>query len=373
MEKLIFKKIIKDITKFFLLITLSVGLIVWIIQAVNFLDFVSEDGHSFVVYFNYTILNLPKIFSRILPFLFCLSIFYILGKYEANNELLIFWNFGIKKIRFINVLLQYSFFFLIIQIFMTTIIVPMSQDKARSYIRNSNIDYLPALVKERKFIDTVSDLTIFIDNKNSNGILENIFLKDKMPNGNSQIIYAKRGIIQSNNNNNFLVLSDGEFINFEKQQTTKFSFDTTELNLSRFTTKTTTFPKIQELSTLILYDCLKSFPHKKYQNKFLECNKRTLPVVKQEFFKRIYLPIYIPILMLVACLQIIRSKDSYDYSRFKFYLFIYAVLIISLSEISVRYIASKNIYENIFIALPLLLFLLNYLFLKKKLELKLIK
>ena len=107
--------------------------------------------------------------------MFCLSIFYIIGKYESNNELLIFWNFGIKKIRFVNVLLQYSIFFLIIQIFMTSIIVPMSQDKARSYIRNSNIDYLPALVKERKFIDTVSNLTIFIDRKDSNGVLKNIY------------------------------------------------------------------------------------------------------------------------------------------------------------------------------------------------------
>lgn len=373
MEKLIFKKIIKDITKFFLFTTVSVGLIVWIIQAVNFLDFVSEDGHSFIVYFNYTILNLPKIFSRILPFIFCLSIFYIIGKYENNNELLIFWNFGVKKIRFVNVLLQYSIFFLIIQIFMTSIIVPMSQDKARSYIRNSNIDYLPALVKERKFIDTVSNLTIFIDRKDSNGVLKNIFLKDKMPNGNSQIIYAERGIIQSDNNKKFLVLSNGEIINFDKEQITKLSFDKTEMNLSKFTTKTTTFPKMQELSTLILYKCLKLFPHKKWQNRFLECSEKTKPIVKQEFFKRIYLPIYIPVLMLVACLQVITSKDSYDYSRFKFYLFIYAVLIISFSEISIHYITIKPMYENIFLAFPLLLFLLNYLFLKKKLELKLIK
>jgi len=160
MEKLIFRKIIKDITKFFLLITFSVGLIVWIIQAVNYLDFVSEDGHSFLVYFNYTLLNLPKIFSRIMPFIFCLSIFYIISKYENNNELLIFWNFGVNKLKFIKVLIQYSLFFLILQIFFTTLLVPISMDKARSYIRNSNIDYLPSLVKERKFIDTVSNLTI---------------------------------------------------------------------------------------------------------------------------------------------------------------------------------------------------------------------
>ena len=376
MEKLIFKKIIKDITKFFLLITFSVGLIVWIIQAVNYLDFVSEDGHSFVVYFNYTLLNLPKIFSRIMPFIFCLSIFYIIGKYENNNELLIFWNFGINKIRFVKVLVKYSLFFLILQIFLTTIIVPKSQDKARSYIRNSNIDYLPSLVKERKFIDTVSNLTIFVDSKDKNGNFNKIFLKDKLPNGDSQIIYAEKGIIKSDNNNNFLVLQNGEIVNIKPEanigeQSTKISFDTTDLNLSKFTTKTTTFPKIQELSTLILLGCLNSSEENKFKNKYLECNEKTKPYIVQEFFKRVYLPIYIPLLMLIACIQIIKSKDNFDYNRFKTILFLYAVFTLIVSEISIRYISTKSMYENIFLILPILLFVLNYLFLKKNLSVKL--
>ena len=375
MEKLIFKKIIKDITKFFLLITFSVGLIVWIIQAVNYLDFVSEDGHSFLVYFNYTLLNLPKIFSRIMPFIFCLSIFYIIGKYENNNELLIFWNFGIDKIKFVKVLVQYSLFFVILQIFLTTLVVPSSMDKARSYIRNSNIDYLPSLVKEKKFIDTVSNLTIFVDSKDENGVFNKIFLKDKLDDGNSQIIYAEKGTIKSENSEKFLVLQSGEIITIKakanvNEKSTKILFETTKLNLAKFATKTTTFPKIQELSTFILASCLNSNHEKKFQNKYLECNERTKPFVVQEFFKRIYLPIYIPLLMLIACLQITKSKDNFDYNRFKFILFLYAVLILSLSEISIRYIASKNIHENIFLILPIFLFLLNYLFLKKKLNVR---
>ena len=50
MEKLIFKKFFIDTTIFLIIGTLSLTLIVWVIQAVNYLDFVSEDGHSFKVY-----------------------------------------------------------------------------------------------------------------------------------------------------------------------------------------------------------------------------------------------------------------------------------------------------------------------------------
>ena len=89
MEKLIFRKFAKDVFLFFLLVSISISLIVWVIQAVNFLDIVTEDGHGIKVYFLYTLLNIPKILSRILPFVFFLSIFYIINKYENNNELLI--------------------------------------------------------------------------------------------------------------------------------------------------------------------------------------------------------------------------------------------------------------------------------------------
>ena len=65
MKKLIFRKFLTDFFLAFLLLTLSLSVLVWVIQAVNYLDFVSEDGHGFKVYFLYTLLNFPKIFSEI--------------------------------------------------------------------------------------------------------------------------------------------------------------------------------------------------------------------------------------------------------------------------------------------------------------------
>ena len=77
MKKLIFKKFAKDTVQFFLLVSISISLIVWVIQAVNFLDIVTEDGHGFKIYFLYTLLSLPKIFSKILPFIYFISCYYV--------------------------------------------------------------------------------------------------------------------------------------------------------------------------------------------------------------------------------------------------------------------------------------------------------
>ena len=42
MKKLIFKKLLFDITVFFLISSVTLGLIVWVIQAVNYMDFITE-------------------------------------------------------------------------------------------------------------------------------------------------------------------------------------------------------------------------------------------------------------------------------------------------------------------------------------------
>ena len=43
MKKIIYRKLAKDCLKFFLLTILTISTIIWVLQAVNFLDFVIED------------------------------------------------------------------------------------------------------------------------------------------------------------------------------------------------------------------------------------------------------------------------------------------------------------------------------------------
>ena len=89
-EKIVLKKFLANNSYAFLLSSISITFVVWAIQAVNNLDIVAEDGHSFLIYFYYTLLAFPKIFSDLLPIIFFTSLFYTIIKYENNNELKIF-------------------------------------------------------------------------------------------------------------------------------------------------------------------------------------------------------------------------------------------------------------------------------------------
>ena len=362
MKKLIFKKLLFDITVFFLISSVTLGLIVWVIQAVNYMDFITEDGHSLGIYFKYTLLSLPKILSRILPFILFISVFYNLIKLENNNELLVYWTYGISKLKFINILFIFSLLFLIIQIVLSIYVVPISLDKGRDYIKTSDLDFFPSLIKEKKFIDTVSDLTIFVDKINSKGELVNIFLKDQIEDKESQIIHAKKGILQKQNGKNFLVLVDGEFINNLEGKVTNFSFKKTNFDLSKYSTKTTTYRKIQEVDILVLINCLKNLYLKTNYTEVEDfvCNNESLKNIKQETLKRIFKPFYIPVICLIASLLIFASKDSYVYSRVKIILFLFGIIALIASEISVRYSGLDNTKSLIFIGIPLMMIFIIY-------------
>ena len=179
MKKIIFRKFTYDYFTFFLIALLSTSVIIWVFQAVNYLDIVVEDGRDYGIYFGYSLLTLPKIMSKIYPFAIFLSFYYLILRYEADNELIIFWNFGVNKITLIHFFLKISFFLFILQIILTSIITPKTQDLARSLLRNSNINFFDDFIKAKKFNDLIKDLTIYSENKDQDNNLENIYIKKK--------------------------------------------------------------------------------------------------------------------------------------------------------------------------------------------------
>ena len=372
MKKLLFRKFIKDTIIFFIIITLVMSLIVWVIQAVGFLDFVTEDGHSFYVYFLYSLLTFPKIIHRMLPFLFFISLFYQIIQYEIRSELNIFWQNGINKITFVNIILSYSLIIFIFQIVLGSFLSPLSQNEARSYIRNSNIDYFPSLIKQGKFIDTISRLTIFVESIDKNGNYKNIFLKENIDGGDgskSQIIYAKRGKLVDSSPSRFFELYDGRIISVSNKDITNFEFQKVDFDLLKYQSKTTTYPKIQETSSVDLFMCL-YYDFKKQKNLFkaqyLRCEVGMITNIKQEFLKRFYQPIYIPLLALLCGLLFIKSKEDISFSKYRFILFILIFLIIVISEISLRYSTKSDSGLIFYIAFPVFCFFTTYLFLKNK-------
>lgn len=333
------------------------GLIVWTIQAINYFDFVTEDGHGLKTYFFYTILNFTKIIHRILPFMFFISLFITIIRYEMNNELNIFWINGVSKINFINVITLFSVFLMILQIFLGSYLSPLSQFKARSLIKNSNIDFFTNLIGVGKFINAVQGLTIFIEDKKSDNFI-NIFIDDSSR-GYSRMIYAKTGSLISDNKIRKFILYDGKVLNIDKNRINTFRFDQIDFNLQSFASNSIVKPKIQEINSKILFGC---FVDKLSQN-LNSCEQNdSLDEMKQELLKRYYKPIYIPIITLICCFLLFTGKSNTNFKKSQSAIFLGAIFLIIVSETSLRYATKSDVLFFLYLLIPIILISIFYLF-----------
>jgi lipopolysaccharide export system permease protein len=247
---------------------------------------------------------------------------------------------------------------------LSSYISPLGQNKARSLLKNSSIDFLPSLIKEGKFIDTIKGLTIFIDYKNEEQKYFNIFLTEEKINGTKKIIYAESGYHDINNNDKKFRLINGKIIDQNEEKSIEFSFDEINFDLSKYQSKTITFPKIQETSSFKLLKCIiYNYKNKiqDYSETDFNCELSTIVVVQQEMLRRLHLPIYLPLLSLLCGLLVTKSKEYIYYNRFKYCLFSFIFSILVFSEISLKYSLINFSSFVFFITFPIIIFIIIYI------------
>ena len=376
MKKLLYRKLFLDYMNFFFIALICSSLIIWIFQAVNFLNIMVEDGREYKVYLSYSLLNFPKIISRLLPFILFFSIYYVLVKYENNNELIIFWNFGEDKINFVNFIIRSSLFLFLFQIILTSLVVPKSQDLAKSFLRNSNVNFIGSFIKPKRFNDTIKGVTIYSENKDSDGYLYNLYIKKNIS-GGFELTYAKKGIFDQSKSIPVIVLFDGETVTNKNNKVTNISFAKSDFLLSNLKANTMTEQKNQELRTSYVMACILflnkinlSYFKKIQKTKLINCTEGNKINLIKELYKRLVIPFYIPILMLIPYLLILTSKEKSNYNKMKLFSFLTGVFVIIFSEGTIRFV-SKELNENIFISIiPFILFTIFYLIFFYKLKLK---
>ena len=381
MKKILFRKILLDSIVFFLIALVSASVIIWVFQAVNFLDIIVEDGRDFKVYLNYTLLNFPKIISKIIPFAAFFSFSYVLQKYELNNELMIFWNFGINKIELVKFFLKFSLILMAFQMLLTVYVVPTSQGISRSLIKNSSVDFFESFVKPKKFNDNIRNLTIYADEKDEDGNLKNIYLKKDNGNNKYQITVAKTGVFKKINNSKVLVLYNGQTINLLNKKITNFNFSKSDFTLSQLDSDVIIQAKVQETSSINHIKCLNYYFDKNLTlnpNKLgdaplefgLNCSFGSLNNIFQEMYKRFIIPFYLPVLILISLLLIINSKESILYNRYKTGVFIAGLAVIVLSESALK-LVQNSFYANAQVVIaPIIIMIFLYYTFKLKFNIK---
>ena len=107
---------------------------------------------------------------------------------------------------------------------------------------------------------------------------------------------------------------------------------------------------------------------------FFYCRTDNIDNIIKELYKRIIIPLYIPVLILISLMLIFRSKENINYSRYRILIFLIGFSTIILSEMTIRLI-DKDFIKNIkFFIIPIfLVFTLYYNYVIRFKDKKIIK
>ena len=367
LQNKIYQNFLIEIFKSFFLILFALSLIAITIRAVSFLDLIVENGYSVSTYFFYSLLNLFGIIPKFIALSFILSLKIFIIKHINDNEFIILYTSGVKKIQLVKLLLFVSILVLIFNLILSTLVTPLALNKSRQLLAKQNYESILPTIKVQQFSDSFKGFTFFVEKKFDNEI-KNIFLHDKnntlkslssdSKNTATITVVAENGIISDKK----LVLFNGQIISTKKNSDNEIvKFEQLNIDLSKLSTAVVKKPKIQETSTLNLLNC---FLKNKYQ--FQEtsfCNKNYKKESLSTLNKRIVTPIYLPILALIATLLLIRSERFY---LRKISIFLYSFIVLLFTQLAVKYTGYNFIILLSFFILPIIFTLFFYVFLNYK-------
>jgi len=362
LQNKIYHNFFLEIFKTFFIILLGLSLIALTVRAVSFLDLIVDNGYSVSNYFKYSFLNLFGITPKFFPLAFLLTITIFITKHLQDSEFIILWTSGVKKIQIVNLLFFISLLVLLIYLILAIIITPYFLNKSRLLLSNDNVSSFLPTIKRQQFSDTFKNFTFFVENKKNNQI-ENIFLFDEgnklkslasnNTNKSNTTILAKKGIVKDKK----LLLFNGQIITSKKNNTQNeiITFEQINIDLSDLNSATIKKPKLQETSTLKLLNC---FIKKTFANQV--CENKLKEEITSVLNRRIFLPLYIPVLALICSLQLIKSQKRY---LNKFSIFFYSFILVLFAELTVRLTGINMFIRILFMILPFILSFLLYSFL----------
>ena len=107
-----------------------------------------------------------------------------------------------------------------------------------------------------------------------------------------------------------------------------------------------------------------------FNTEIANCKVDNLDNLFKEIYKRLIIPFYVPLLMLIPLLLITSSKENNNYQKLKSITFIIGLFFIIFSETTIRLI-SENLSTNyVLIIMPVIFLLILYFLFYKKLNFK---
>jgi lipopolysaccharide export system permease protein len=338
-----------------LLVTISLTSIVWLTQALRFIDFMVNQGVSIGIFLTLTALLVPSLLLMILPpALFC-AILFVYNRLAVDSELVVLQGAGISRWRLALPALQTAALVAVVAYAISLYLQPISYKQFRdmqSFLRNN---YVSILLQEGVFSNPVDGLMVFIRERDNNNILHGILVHDNRVPENAITMMAQEGKLVETPQGPRFLLKNGNRQEIKQGKLSFLNFDSYTLDISLYDKEVQTrFPDPQELALANLFTYDESVSE-------AENNRR-----RAEGHQRLIWPLYSIVMALAAAAVLLSGQ----FNRRGHWQRIGAAIVIGVvllfSAIGLRGAMALNpslvvlAYLNIFVPIGAAIFFLNY-------------
>lgn len=218
-----------------LVITGSLVGIIWLTQALRFIDFIVNRGLSIGDFIYITSLLFPSLLLLLVPVSLFVAILYTYHKLTADSELIVFKAVGLSRWQLAQPALLIAVLATVFCYSLSFYILPLANRQfsdMRSFLRDN---YTSVLLQEEVFNTPVDGLTVFVRERDDEGNLSGILVHDNRIATNPITMMAEHGQLTQGSAGPQFHLKNGMRQELRKGRISWLNFDEYTLDISFYT------------------------------------------------------------------------------------------------------------------------------------------
>ncbi|MEM9122621.1 MAG: LPS export ABC transporter permease LptF [Pseudomonadota bacterium] len=183
--------------------------IVWLSQALEFIDLVVNRGQPAGTFLTLSVLVLPSILKDALPIaLFC-AVLYGLHRLRTDSELVVMGAAGISRWRIASPILTLAVWVTLITYLISLFVMPLGYRAMKDRVHEIRGDLVSAIIKEGEFATPTDGLTVFVRELGTGGELRGILVHDSREGQKPTTYTAERGLLVRSGETAQLMMGSG--------------------------------------------------------------------------------------------------------------------------------------------------------------------
>ncbi len=204
-ERYFFRKMLGALVVTFLALSLTI----WLTQALDAFDLVSDRGQSIITFFKVTGLIFPALITVIVPVAMMVATIYTLNQLNSESELVSVSASGGSSIVLLKPALVLGLIAMVGVGACTIFVTPITQLEGRKLNMEINANVVTSVIREGQFLQMAPKMTIQVRERAPNGVMSGIFVFDERDPQISTAYLARNGAVLTNGLGRFLVMQDG--------------------------------------------------------------------------------------------------------------------------------------------------------------------